>query len=62
MPEKDITKNYIRERQFNPIKCKKGSFRMKIPCVDKNKCEIKLVLCNKKGDKKQSVQSILTKR
>lgn len=54
---KDITKNYIRERQFNPNVCKKDSFRIK-----KVSSKTKIVLCRKKGSNKQSVQSILTKR
>lgn len=51
------TKNYIRKRQFNPKLCRKKSFRIK-QVSDKTK----LVLCKKKGSKKQSVQSILEKR
>ena len=62
MPRIDITKNYKRERQFNPKKCVTGSFRMKVPCKDEKSCKIKLVLCKKKGEKKQSIQSILTKK
>jgi len=60
--KKEKTKNYIRERQFSPKECSKNSFRIKVPCKDKKKCKTKLVLCKKKGSKKQSVQSILTKR
>jgi hypothetical protein len=51
------TKNYIRFRQFNPDLCKKKSFRVK-QVNDK----IKLVLCKKKGKKKQNVQSILERK
>lgn len=57
-----ITKNFRRERQFSPLKCKSGTFRIKVPCKNKKKCTIKLVLCKKKGSKKQSVQSILKMR
>ncbi len=62
MPGKDITKNYIRRRQFDPSECRRGTFRIKIPCKNKKKCPTKLVLCKKKGSQKQSVQSKLTKR
>lgn len=53
----ETTKNYKRERQFNPRLCKRESFRVK-----KVSSKTKLVLCKKKGSTKQSVQSILKKR
>jgi len=53
----EITKNYIRKRQFNPKKCRKGTFRTKTVSP-----RIKVILCKKKGSKKQSAQSILTRR
>jgi len=54
---KDITKNYIRERQFNPNKCKKNSFRIKSVSS-----KTKIVLCKIKNSNKQKVQSILKRR
>lgn len=68
MPGKDITKNYIRERQISPKKCAVGSFRIKnVP----HRPDKKLVICCPKGhyNKKSRkcevgtrVQSKLTKR
>lgn len=52
-----ITKHYIRKRQFNPKECRAGTFRTKEVSP-----RTKLILCKKKGSKKQSVQSILKKR
>lgn len=57
MPRVDITKNWIRKRQFNPSLCKRKTFRTKI--ISKN---TQIVLCNKKGSRKQSVQSIRKRR
>jgi len=57
MPGKDITNSFIRERQFSPKLCKSGSFRFKD--VDE---DTSIILCRKKGETKQSVQSILTRR
>lgn len=57
MPRTDITKNQIRKRQFEPKLCKKGTFRTKK--VSRN---TQIILCKKKGSKKQSVQSIRRKR
>ena len=57
MPGKDVSKNWIRERQFSPSKCRKGTFRTKV--LSKKK---QVVLCKKKGSRKQSVQSIRTRR
>lgn len=56
-PGIEYTKNFKRERQFNPKQCKADTFRIK-EVSDKTK----LVLCKKHGESKQSVQSILTKR
>jgi hypothetical protein len=53
----DITKNFVRKRQFNPNQCKPRSFRIK-----EVSSKTKIVLCKKKGQTKQSVQSILEKR
>lgn len=57
MPRVDITKNWVRKRQFNPSLCKPRTFRTKV--ISK---KIQIVLCKKKGSRKQSVQSIRTKR
>jgi hypothetical protein len=58
MPHKiEYTKNLIRKRQFNPSKCKKDTFRTKYVSS-----RTKIVLCVKKGEKKQAVQTILHPR
>ncbi len=44
MPRRDVTKNFIRKRQFSPKKCARGSFRMKEIGGGK-----KLVICCPKG-------------
>jgi hypothetical protein len=51
------TKHFDRERQFSPKKCRPKTFRIK-----KVSPRTELVLCKKKGSRKQSVQSILHKR
>jgi hypothetical protein len=53
----EVTKKYIRTRQFSPKKCRKGTFRTKQVSP-----RTKLILCKKKGSKKQSAQSILERR
>jgi len=68
MPGADITKNFVRDRQFSPKQCARGSFRMKKISKDKM-----LVICCPRGPKHWSkrskqckvgtrVQSILTRR
>lgn len=57
MPRVDITEQYKRERQFNPSKCRPGTFRTK-----KVSNNVSLILCKKKGQSEQSVQSILKRR
>jgi len=54
----DITANYVRMRQFNPKKCKKGTFRM-IPIGHHGS---KAVICKPRGMKTTRIQSILHKR
>lgn len=39
MPRRDVTKNFIRERQFSPSRCAKGSFRT----IKRGK--LRLVIC-----------------
>ncbi len=43
MPGPDVTKNFVRHRQFSPKRCAKGSFRT----IERGK--IKLVVCCPKG-------------
>jgi len=58
MPYKlHTTKNFVRKRQFSPTACRRGTFRTK-----KVSPKTELVLCKKKGKRKQSVQSILERR
>ena len=51
------TKHFNRERQFSPKKCRPKTFRIK-----KVSPRTELVLCKKKGQSKQSVQSILIRK
>ena len=43
MPRRDVTKNFVRNRQFSPKACAKGSFRT----ITRGK--LKLVICCPKG-------------
>jgi len=52
-----LTKHFLRERKFNPQKCRKATFRTKAVSP-----ETEIVLCKKKGSKKQSVQAVLHRR
>lgn len=52
MPGTDITKNYVRKRQFSPKKCAKGSFRTMT--VDH---QTKMVICCPKGPKHYNKRS-----
>lgn len=58
MPRIDITKNFIRERQFDPKKCQKGTFRT----IRIGKKGDEAVICKPKGMKTTRIQSILHKR
>jgi hypothetical protein len=44
MPRVDVTKNYVRKRQFSPKKCAPGSFRTKTISAT-----TKLVVCCPRG-------------
>jgi hypothetical protein len=51
------TKHFERYRQFPPSECRPKTFRIK-----KVSPKTELVLCKKKGSRKQSVQSELKRR
>jgi hypothetical protein len=55
--KKHVGRDYTRYRQFPPSECRAGTFRTK-----KVSPEHEIVLCKKKGSKKQRVQSLLEKR
>ena len=57
MKKVDVTKNYLRYRQFDPSKCQKGTFRTKT-ISDRTK----LILCQADKDPALELQSILKKR
>lgn len=65
MPQRDVTKNFIRERQMAPSRCARGSFRMK----SIGRHGRKIVVCCPKGHFRRGrcsvgvrAQSLLTPR